>query len=360
MMRKVRLLLATATGAAVLLGGAGVAATAAGASTSLTARTAAGDITGVSAGNTYVPSEGTVQAGINFTVKDPLGTDPNTTVPAGVTAEISPPGKGARSVNVSYSQPSKGSDGRLPTSAAGTGSFSISSDDPAGDWSLTFKVSRGGSISSDSFTVNVTGKKASISASVTPDPVNLKKGREVQVDVRARVKDAGSVSARLVSDDTSEYYDLGTLSQDGYGIYTGSTFFSDDTEPGTWTLEVTATRGSETFKGEVAFTVNEPEGGVSKKAKSKVTLSLQKKGTKVKAYGKATRAGKAYKGKVLAVYYKAKGAKTYKRIAFVKTDSAGKYSTKVKIKKDGYVKVKVSGTSKTRSAWSPQKFVNIK
>lgn len=361
MMRKVRLLLATATGAAVLLGGAGITATAAGASTSLTARTAAGDITGVSAGNTYVPSDGTVQAGINFTVKDPLGTDPSTTVPASVTAEISPPGKAARSVNVSYSQPSKGSDGKLPTSAAGTGSFNISSDDPAGDWSLTFKVSRGGSVSTDSFTVNVTGKKASISASVSPDPVNLKKGREVQVDVSARVKDAGSVSARLVSDDTSEYYDLGTLSQDGYGVYTGSTYFSDDTEPGAWTLEVTATRGNETFKGQVAFTVNEPEGGVSKKAKSKVTLSVQKKGTKIKVYGKATRAGKAYKGKMLAVYYKAKGAKgKYKRIAWVKTDSAGKYSTKVTIKKDGYVKVRLSGTSKTRSAWSPQKFVNIK
>ncbi|WP_157249898.1 hypothetical protein [Nonomuraea typhae] len=361
MMRKVRLLLATATGAAVLLGGAGLTASAATASTSQSA--AAGDISGVSASNTYVPGSGSVTAAIGFVLQNPLGTNKDQPVQADVSAEITPPGKSSRSVGISYTPPQKNSDGTLPGTASGTGSFTISSDDPSGAWTLVFKVNRGGSTGTDTVTVNVTGKTAGISASVSPDPVNLRKGREVQVDVRASVKDAGSVSAKLVSDETNEYYDLGTLSQDSYaGSYSGSTYFSDDTDPGQWTLVVTATRGNESFKAEVGFSVVAPEDGVSKKAKTRVTLTVPKKklAKTFKISGKAYKSGKGYSKKTLQIYYKAKGTKSYKLIDVVKTTSTGSYAKKITVKKDGYVKVKVPGTSKTRTAWSPQKFADLK
>ncbi|WP_343953078.1 hypothetical protein [Nonomuraea longicatena] len=358
MMRKVRLLFATATGAAVLLGGAGLTAT----SASAAQVALAGDISGVSVSGAYIPNASSTQASFDFTLRDPLGTAGNE-AQASVSAEITPATGGSRGVSLSYSPPSKGTDGSLPTSASGSGTFTINREDPSGDWTLTFRVTRGGSTSTDTFNVKVTGKQGITGASVNPDPVRLKKGKDVRVDVRATVKDATNVSATLVSDETTESYDLGTLSDEYDGTWSGHTFFSDDTTPGDWTLVVTANRGGEALRGELDFTVSAPEGGASKKTKTRVTLTVPKKvkaGKTAKVYGKVYRGSKAYKKKVVEVYFKSEDAKKYRLLGLAKSDAAGKYAKTFTGKKDGYFKVKVPGTSKTRTSWSPQKHVDVK
>ncbi|MER6505601.1 hypothetical protein ABT158_02260 [Nonomuraea sp. NPDC001636] len=359
MKRRVRLLLAAATGAAVLLGGAGLSATGASAS----AYALADDFTGDASASAYVPLEKDVDATVTLKLKNP------DTV-TGVTGSIEPPGKSAKTVSFDFT-PSTSTPTATPTATPSpaadktiTGKWTITKDDPAGDWKLTVNVARtGGGSSPSTFTVKVSGKQGISGANVTPDPVQLVKGKDTKVTVEASVKDAGTVSAKLVSDTTSEYYDLGELAKESDNYYRGVTYFTDDTTEGAWTLEVYATRSGQTLKGEASFSVVAPTGGASKKAKTRVTISAPNKvakGRAFKVYGKVYRGAKAYKNKIVEVYFKAKGTKTYKFMGYAKATSTGKYSKTFKAKKDGYFQVKVPGTSKTRTSLSPQEFVDVR
>ncbi|NUT11134.1 MAG: hypothetical protein HOQ38_11730 [Nonomuraea sp.] len=358
MKRRVRLLLATATGAAVLLGGAGLSATSALASQYALAD---GDFTGDASSSAFVPLDKDVEATVTLKLKNP------DTV-TGVTGSIEPPGKSAKTVTFDFtpSTPSTSTPTATPSPAADktiTGKWTITKDDPAGDWKLTVNVARASGGGPSTFTVKVSGKQGISGANVSPDPVQLVKGKDTKVTVEASVKDAGTVSAKLVSDTTSEYYDLGDLAKESDGYYRGVTYFSDDTTEGAWTLEVYATRGGQTLKGEGSFSVVAPEGGATKKAKSRVTIAAPnkvRKGKTFKVYGKVYRGTKAYKGKIVEVYFKTKGTKTYKFMGYAKATSTGKYAKTFRAKKDGYFQVKVPGTSKTRSALSPQEFVDVR
>ncbi|MEU4325868.1 hypothetical protein [Nonomuraea dietziae] len=363
MKKRMRLLLATATGVAVLVGGASLSS--ASASVSQAAYVAADDITNVSlSGSAYVPADKEIEVGFTFAVANPLGPGtgpaPDTEKVSIASADITPPGKSAKAVTVSYTAPANVGDAQpRPTSASGSGKFTITKDDPSGDWTLKIVTSRG----TNSFTVKVAGKQGITGASVNPNPVNLVKGQEVKVTVQAAVKDASLVSAKMTSDTTSEYYDLGSLELGTDGYYTGTVYFTDDSAPGEWTLEISANRGGETLKGVGTFTVNAPSGGASKKAKSKVTLGAPAKSKVSKAfklYGKVYRGSKAYAGKIVEVYFKKKGTTKYKFMGFAKASSTGKYSKAVKQRYDGYWRVKVPATSKTYGSWSSQKFVDVK
>lgn len=362
MKRRMRLLLATATGVAVLVGGASLSS--ASASVSRAAYAAADDIANVSVGNAYVPADKEIEVSFTFQVSNPLGTGNGPTTDADKvtisSAGITPPGKSAKTVSTSYTPPAAVADGQpRPASAQGSGKFTISKDDPSGDWTLSIVTSRG----TNNFTVKVAPKQGISGASVTPNPVDLIKGKEVKVTVRAAVKDASLVSAKMTSDTTSEYYDLGSLELDTDGYYTGVVYFTDDSAPGDWTLEVSASRGNETLKGVGSFSVNAPVGGASKKSKSKITLTAPNKATAGKAfkiYGKAYRGTKAYSGKAVEVYFKKKGTKSYKFMGFAKATSTGKYTKAVKQKYDGYWRTKVPATGKTYSSWSAQEFVDVK
>jgi hypothetical protein len=351
------LLLATATGAAVLLGGAGLTATSALASQYAMA---ADDFTGDATADAYVPLDKDIDATVTLKLKNP-------DTATGVTGTIEPPGKAARDVKFDFTaSTTTPTPSPTPSPVADktvTGKWTIGKDDPAGDWKLTVNVARSSGGGANSFTVKVSGKQGISGANVTPDPVQLVKGKDTRVSVEASVKDAGTVSAKLVSDTTSEYYDLGDLAKESDGYYRGVTYFSDDTTEGAWTLEVYATRGGQTLKGEAAFSVIAPEGGATKKVKSRVTISAPnkvRKGKAFKVYGKVYRGTKAYKGKIVEVYFKTKGTKTYKFMGFAKATSTGKYAKSFKGKKDGYFQVKVPGTSKTRSSLSPQEFVDVR
>ncbi|GAA3581133.1 hypothetical protein GCM10022419_073280 [Nonomuraea rosea] len=348
MKRKVRLLLATATGAAVLLGGTGLTAT--GAYAAQHALAMADDFTGDASASASVPVGSDVNGTVTLKLKDPSKV-------TSVTGSIEPPGKSAKTVTFDFRT------GGTATEQTITGTWPITKDDPAGDWKLSVVVARDTGTNTTPFVVQVSGKQGISGANVSPDPVQLVKGEDVKVAVEASVKDATTVSAKLVSDTTSEYYDLGDLAKESDGYYRGVTYFSDDTGAGEWTLEVYAHKGGQTLKGEAGFSVVAAEGGASKKAKSRVTIAAPnkvRKGKTFKVYGKVYRGSKAYKGKKLEVYFKAKGTKTYKFLGFAKATSTGRYTKTYKAKRDGYFQVKVTGTSKTRSSLSPQEFVDVR
>ena len=358
-MRRLRLALATATGLVVLLGGAALPASAA---------VPTDDFRDVRSSGTFVPGTGEKTASIGFTVVNPLGTVAATPVTTTVSAEIIPPGRSSKAVTITYTAPTPPAAGAaLPTSAAGTGTFTITKDDPIGMWALKLTVSRGGTPGTTAiYDVPVTAENAITGATVSPNPVSLQKGKEVRVSVSVTVKEATTVSAQLVSDDTSEYYDLGNLTHEGNGLYSGETFFSDDSAPGGWKLEITATRGETSFKGTGGFRVDAATGGSSAKTKSKTRVTITapakaKAGATIKVSGKVYKGSAAYSGKTVEIYFKskAKGAK-YKLVGFAKTTSSGKYTKSAKQKVDGYWRVKVPGTSKTYSSLSAQKFVDVK
>ncbi|NUR87535.1 MAG: hypothetical protein HOY71_25930, partial [Nonomuraea sp.] len=290
MMKRLRLLLATATGAALLLGGIGVPAASADGS----------DFSGGATSDAYVPLDKDITVTAVLKLKNPA-------TATGVTGSITPPGKPERSVN--FGAFSKTGD-EVPV----TGTFTIGKDDPAGTWKLSVMVARDSGTSDNTFTVSVSAKQGISNASVNPSPVKLRKGKDVKVTVKATASNAQTVTARLVSDDSGQYYDLGVLEAGSDGSYSGVTYLADDSTPGTWTLEVNATRGGQTLKGVAAFTVEAPTGGVSKKAKSRVTINAPAKVTKgrvFKVIGKATRGSKGYRTTV-EIYFKVKGSKKYK------------------------------------------------
>jgi nitrogen fixation protein FixH len=322
MKRRVRLLLATAMGAAVLFAGTSVSAAAA----------MADDFTGDASASASIPLQNDVEGVVTLNLKDPSKV-------SSVTGSIEPPGKAAKTVTFDFRT------GDTAATQKITGKWPISKDDPAGDWKLSVVVARDTGTNTTPFVVKVAGKQGITGAKVSPDPVQLVKGKDVQVSVEASVKDATTVSAKLVS------------------RYRGSTYFADNSTPGEWTLEVYAHKGGETLKGVAGFTVVAPEGGASKKTKTRVTIAAPNKVTKgktFKVYGKVYRGTKAYKGKTVEVYFKAKGTKTYKLLGFAKASSTGKYAKTYKAKKDGYFRVRVPGTTTTRSSLSPQEFVDVR
>ncbi|MFC4114835.1 hypothetical protein [Nonomuraea zeae] len=348
MKRKVRLLLATATGAAVLLGGTGLSATSAYAAQHASAL--ADDFTGDASASASIPVGNDVSGTVTLKLKDPSNV-------TGITGSIEPPGQAAKTVTFDFKTGSTAAEETV------TGSWPITKDDPAGNWKLSVVVTRDTGTNTTPFVVQVSGKQGIGAASVKPDPVQLVKGKDVKVTVETSVKDATTVSAKLVSDTTSEYYDLGDLAKESDGYYRGVTYFSDDTGAGAWTLEVYAHKGGQTLKGEAAFSVVAASGGASKKVKSRITIAAPnkvRKGKSFKVYGKVYRGSKAYKGKTIEVYFKAKGTKTYKLLGFAKSTSTGKYTKTYKAKRDGYFQIKVPGTSKTRSSLSPQEFVDVR
>ncbi|MFB4281008.1 hypothetical protein ACBJ59_37365 [Nonomuraea sp. MTCD27] len=345
MKRSARLLLAAATGAAVLLGGTGTAAHAA-----RYTHVMADDFTGSGSANAFVPLQSDVEGTVTLTLRNPSNV-------SSVTATIEPPGQAAKTVTFNFRT------GDTSAEQTITGRWPITKDDPAGDWKMNVVVTRDTGASTTPFVVKVSGKQGISGANVTPDPVKLVKGKDVKVSVEASVKDATTVSAKLVSDTSREYYDLGDLAKESDGYYRGVTYFADDTPAGDWTLEVYAHKGGQTLKAEAAFTVEAAAGGSTKKAKSRVTIAAVnkvRKGKTFKVYGKVYRGSKAYAGKKVEVYFKAKGTKSYQFMGFAKATSTGKYTKSFKARKDGYFQVKVPGTSKTRSALSPQEFVDVR
>lgn len=346
MKKMMRPLLAAATGAALVLGGAHL--NAANAASLSTAYAIGPDFDGAASSDAFIPLQRDIQVSVTLTLKDPQ------TVTA-VSGQITPPGGSPRGVTFDHT----------PSTAERelTGRFTIGKDDPAGAWQMNVQVSRGGTARNNAFVLEVSGRQGIKEAGVSPNPVRLVRGKDVKVSVKAGVTDAGSVSAKLVSQESGEVFDLGDLEEGTDGYHRGVTFFSDDTSPGEWHLEVYARRGGQSLKGVTPFTVLAPAQGSTKKTRTRVTIKAPNravKGRTVKVQGKVYLGARAYPRKRLEVYFKVKGTSTYKLLGFVKSNSAGKYAKAYKVKRDGYFRVKSPGTATARAALSPQEFVDVR
>jgi hypothetical protein len=292
----------------------------------------------------YVPVQGEAGASVTLKLKNPA------TVRK-VTGVITAPGKPGRPVTFDFER-----------DAVITGKWTIGEQDPAGRWKLTVNVVRHTTQAND-FTVRVAGKQRITSASVTPDPVRLVRGKDVKVSVQTTIEGSGMVSAKLVSDTSSQYYDLGNLALEPGGYHRGTAYFGDDSTAGAWTLEIYATRGGEVLKGVAAFTVRAAAQGASAKARARVTIGAAKKvrkGAYFKVYGKVYRGAKPYASKRLKIHFKAKGSSTYKLVALARTNRSGRYTKSLKAGTDGYYRVTSLGTRMTRAALSPQRLVDVR
>ncbi|TXK43125.1 hypothetical protein [Nonomuraea sp. C10] len=341
---RARSLLAAATGAALLLTGTGVPSAQAG--TRYGQVSTVPDFTGEVQAVAYVPAHADAEARATLKLRDPATVER-------VTGWIVPPGKQRRRVTFDL----------RPGSATVTGKWTVAPGDPAGAWRLTAEVTRGGAPRANDLTVQVAARQAITGATVSPSPVKLVRGKDVKVSVEVKVKGSETVTAKLVAESSTAYYDLGTLARESNGVHRGVTYFGDHSPPGEWTLQVHATRGGETLRSLLSFTVTKPAAGTPAKAGARVTVGVPKrvgKGRWFRVHGKVYRDGRPYKRKKVRIYFKAVGAAKYRLAGYATTNSTGRYTRSFKARKDGYYQVKSAGTSRTSAALSPQRLVDVR
>ncbi|GAA3118087.1 hypothetical protein [Streptosporangium carneum] len=245
-----------------------------------------------------------------------------------------------------------------------TGKFTIGKDDKDGKWTLKLSPVRNTTAQPCVEEIAVDPQVKFVSAAVT-DPVVITAGEDTKVAVKANILGASSVSARLYSNDGNDSVDLTLSKGNNANSWYEDTWFDSDFTTGSWTLELTATRGKESIKYEKADTFSVQAGkSKSKKAKSKVSFDVSankvKKGKSIRLFGTAYRSSSAYSGKMVELYYKKKGTSGWKFLSFSKANSKGKFSKVVKPKFDAYWRAVVPGTSKTYGATSGAEFVDVR
>ncbi|MFI6811036.1 hypothetical protein ACIBG7_01435 [Nonomuraea sp. NPDC050328] len=407
MKRRMRLLFATVTGAAVL-SSTFVASSAASAQSLAACTLTATDVTKITLGDSYIPLKDDLKVDLSVAVKDPYGpkateypvvdtTKDASPAPAlkdrkwvvkpvvtSATAEIFRTGETTASQSIALT----GAPGDLPVPQTADGipetteklavaavpesvdlkgQFVIkeTDKDKAGKWTVKVTVTRtsGGNTAGNCQEFDVSGKQEVASGSVSPSTIQLKRGQDVPVRITASVKNATGVSAELRPHDGSMWINV-PLTKEGDGNYRYTAYLADDTSPGSWYLVIKGTRGKEAIEATgMSFTILAPEDGVAPKASSKVTIKAPKKaklGKAFKIYGKAYRGSKGYSGKVLELYFKKKGKKSFTFYGFAKATSTGVWAKNVKQKYDGYWRVVVPGTSKTKKSYANSSLVDVK
>ncbi|WP_433253139.1 hypothetical protein ACQPYK_09185 [Streptosporangium sp. CA-135522] len=374
-MRKgMRLLLATATGAAVFATGTATAFATQTKAAAVACDLTAADVTAITVSDAYIPPKDDATIGFEATLKDAwkLSADKKAVERniTAVTAEFQRVGETTwnsatiEALPAIPAPPSSG-DATLPTGDVKLkGSFKVTKDNKEGKWQVRLHVSRGAAANDSCKEFQVGSQIKFVSASVT-DPIVLNSGDDTQVSVRANILGATSVTARLFSNDQNDSVDL-ELSESGTANqWYKETWFDDDFATGSWTLELTATRGGQSVKFEKADNFWVQTGSSkAKKAKSKIAFDVSankvKKGKKVRLYGTAYRGSSGYSGKMVELHYKKKGSSSWKFAYFVKANGSGKFSKTVKPKFDAYWRAEVSGTSKTYGAKSGSEFVDVR
>ncbi|WP_084960837.1 hypothetical protein [Thermoactinospora rubra] len=373
MVQRLRSRLAALAGAAVFVSGAGLVAAAA---ASMPALSAAVDPIELDLGSSdlVVPLEKDNEVAFTIKINSPYKANDDL---AGVSASLQKPGETTQtSIPLSpttvppkptpYPTPSASPTATITPSLPGyltfTGSFKITKADKAGVWKLNVTAFRVDTEDRKTFDLQVDDKTSAVSGGVSPAQVQLKTGTDVPVRVFATVKNAKNVYADLNHADGSMNIRV-PLYKESDGVYRYTAYMADDTVPGSWYLVIHAERNSEKIEARgMDFTVLAPKGGVAPKAKSRVTIKAPAKvkgGKAFKVYGKAYRGTKGYGGKVLELYFKKKGGKSFVFYGFAKTTSTGVWAKKVKQKADGYWKVVVPGTSKTKKS-SATDFVDVR
>ncbi|WP_066373239.1 hypothetical protein [Herbidospora mongoliensis] len=365
MRKTLRLIVAAATGAALFATGAVVAAP---------AYAATVDATGSGFTDLFIPPSGSDK--IPFKVKVTSPYSAGFDKPARVHVQF------LRTDEATTATPHEGTAAEIPTIAASptptpvasvdvAASIPVSSSDKPGKWQYRIGVVQGGATSTTPAyegwkEITVATATRVNSASVDPDPVVLKKGSEVDVFTNFKLEKYGDeklTGVRFESSDGTYYTLPSALEADD--SYHGSASFDDQAPAGNWQLKVTVSRGSKIYSFVKGFSVNSP--GAKAKAKSKITIAVSpakvKKGKSVKIYGKVYRGTSSWGSwskKILKLYFKKKGTKTWKFVGYVGANSTGKYSKTVKPKYDGYWRLQATATSLTNSALSPYKLVDVR
>ncbi|GAB1820672.1 hypothetical protein [Herbidospora sp. RD11066] len=363
MRKTLRLIVAAATGAALFATGAVVAAP---------AYAATVDAAGTGFTDLFIPPSGSDK--IPFKVKVTAPYSVGFDKPARVHIQF-------LKTDEAESAAHEGTAAEIPTIAASpapspvasvdvAASIPVSSSDKPGKWKYRIGLTPGGGTAPawDKPWQEITVATATRvnSASVDPDPVVLKKGADVDVYANFKLEKYGDEKVTNVRYEASDgsYYTMPTgLEADD--TFHGSASFDDQAPAGNWQLKVTVTRGSKTYAFVKGFEVKSP--GAKAKAKSKITIAVSpakvKKGKSVKVYGKVYRGTSkwgAWSKKILKLYFKKKGTKTWKFVGYVGANSTGKYSKTVKPKYDGYWRLQATATSATNSALSPYKLVDVR
>ncbi|WP_214106487.1 hypothetical protein [Acrocarpospora catenulata] len=368
MRKTLRRILVAATGAAVIASGAAITAT-----SPAIAATSVGTITLTDA---FVPPSGSDKIPFKFTLNDPPFVGVKAPKVAAVFYKEGESTSGSGNTATVNAIADLAANASPPASVEVTGSVPISSSDKpttdSGKWKLKVTVTAdGGTSAAATGDVDFAVAKATrvTGASVDPNPVQLKSGKEIDVYAAFKLERGGAAGdekitdVRLESKDDDDYYSL-TTGLESDDSYHDSASMDYDTSAGAWQLKVTITRGSKTYAFVKGFEVRK---GSSGKAKSKVTLTASptkvKKGKSVKLYGKVYRgytSWSAWSKKILKLYFKKKGTSSWKFVGYIGSNSSGKYSKTVKPKYDGYWRVLADGTSKTNKSASPYKFVDVK
>ncbi|MEO3855236.1 hypothetical protein [Acrocarpospora sp. B8E8] len=385
MRKTLRLVLAAVTGAAVIGSGAAITAISPASASALRAPGAVSDL--VIGGDRFIPPSGSDKITFSFNLDAPYATEASGNIAKGdvlhkvwarFTADHTPTTGSVVWETADVTALSKTTADPVPTTAVKiNGSIPVkSTHKPSARWRVQLNVTSAsasqpaeadsGWVTKDDFEVKQATRVTS--ANVDPDTVKLKSGADIDVFAAFKLERGGAAGdekvtdVRLESKDSDDYYSLNTgLESDD--SYHDSTSMDYDTETGSWQLKVSVTRGSKTYAFVKGFSVTKGAG----KAKSKITLvaspSKVKKGKATKLYGKVYRgytSWGAWKKKILKLYFKKKGTKTWKFVGYVGSNSSGKYSKTVKPKYDGYWRLGATASSLTNKAWSPAKFVDVR
>ncbi|WP_066373241.1 hypothetical protein [Herbidospora mongoliensis] len=270
----------------------------------------------------------------------------------------------------------------LPTGPSKiSGSFTVQNNDKPGDrWRLQvstepFPVAGTPSPTAttpptewtDVKTFTVTAATRVTNVGIDPNPVVLKGATDVGFS--ATIEKFGGETlkqVRALHPSSGEYYSLGTSLEGDDKSYYNFVTMGTDAPAGDWQIKFTITRGSKTYAFTKGFKVSKTASAPTK-AKSKITMSISptkvKKGKSIKVYGKVYRGVKSWgvwKKKVLKLYFKKKGTKSWKFVGYVGANNSGKYSKTIKPKYDGYYRMAATATSLTKSSYSPYKLVDVR
>ncbi|WP_061296833.1 hypothetical protein [Herbidospora cretacea] len=354
--------------------------------TATPALAADGDVTNVALADTFIPPVSQDTIPFSFDLENAYQKVGNEWLPRyKVWVRVTPDNNPGAGVTVNYRLGTANALPKLttapPATSKVTGTVNALNNDKPGDrWQLevALETLAATATPTPSSTAPTTGWKAVKTFAVTaatrvsnvridPNPVVLKAATDVGFS--ATIEKFGGETlkqVRALHPSSGEYYSLGTSLEGDDKSYYNFVTMGTDAPAGAWQIKFTITRGGKTYAFTKGFTVSKTTAPAAK-AKSKITMSIApakvKKGKSIKVYGKVYRGVKswgAWKKKVLKLYFKKKGTKSWKFVGYVGANNSGKYSKTIKPKYDGYYRMAATATSATKSSYSPYKLVDVR
>ncbi|WP_432923566.1 hypothetical protein ACQPZZ_26915 [Microbispora sp. CA-135349] len=327
------------------------------------AAAAAGAVTRVvviAGDDTYVPPWGTETHGLEVVVSNPYAEE---SLPA-VKIEYRKAGESETAGWREMTIPATGqvqplpAGAELPSQANVRGTFPISSTDPVGEWPYRITLMRGGSTLDVKTGALKIGEGPSVTMTVDPQNVVLRRHVKVPANVVAKIEQVGSVTdARVESVRHGDVHRLSTaVGEDGY--LRDEVGFDDASATGAWRLTIIVQRGGNSYTFARGFAVSR-----AAKQTSKVVLhapSRVARGRLMMLTGTVYRGDIPWAGKVVEIFFRKKGTHRWTLVDIARTTSSGRYAEVVRPKYDGHWYVTVSGTGKIEGSTSGYKYVDVR